>query len=129
VIRVASCFSIIGLNNSVTLEHEAVAKEENIMLVTMSNSIDDDDGHVFLVGAAAKWSQKRMCPSWQGNNPLETIVPENLPRPAARRRYEVVRSTSKVAPPLSMSAKLKTNIVVSPCENFNQLVKLYIIIN
>lgn len=111
MIGVASCFSIIGLNNSVTLEHEAVAKQENIMLVAMSNSIDDDDDdeHVFFVGGAAKWSQKRMCPSWQGNNPLETIVPENLPRPAARRRYEAVRSTSKVAPPLSMSVKLKTN--------------------
>ncbi|AES73709.1 hypothetical protein MtrunA17_Chr3g0138291 [Medicago truncatula] len=110
VIGVASCFSIIGLqfNNSVSLEHEAVAKE-NTMLVAMSNSIDDDDEHVFLVGGAAKWSQKRMCPSWQGNNPLETIVPENLPRPAARRRYETVRSTSKIAPPLSMSVKLKTN--------------------
>jgi hypothetical protein len=86
-------------------------KEENIMLVAISNSMDDDhDDHVsVLVSGSAKWSQKRMCPSWQGNNPLETIVPENLPRPAARRRYEAVTSTSKTAPPLSMSVKLNSN--------------------
>jgi hypothetical protein len=95
-------------------------EENNIMLVAMSNSMDDehDDDHVLnnsssskvlLVSGSTKWSQKRMCPSWQGNNPLETIVPENLPRPAARRRYEAVTSTSKTAPPLSMSIKLNSN--------------------
>ncbi|KAK2392187.1 hypothetical protein P8452_29135 [Trifolium repens] len=113
VIGVASCFTIIGLqfNNSIQLEHQVMPKEENIMLVAISNSMDDDhDDHVsVLVSGSAKWSQKRVCPSWQGNNPLETIVPENLPRPAARHRYEAVRSTSKTAPPLSMSVKLKSN--------------------
>ncbi|PNX88573.1 hypothetical protein L195_g044679 [Trifolium pratense] len=120
VIGVASCFTIIGLqyNNSIQLEHQVMPKEENIMLVAMSNLMDDYDDHVLnnpssskvlLVSGSAKWSQKRMCPSWQGNNPLETIVPENLPRPAARRRYEAVRSNSKTAPPLSMSVKLKSN--------------------
>ncbi|KAK2446082.1 histone deacetylase protein [Trifolium repens] len=125
VIGVASCFTIIGLqfNNSIQLEHQVMPKEENIMLVAMSNSMDDEhDDHVLnnpssssskvlLVSgsASAKWSQKRMCPSWQGNNPLETIVPENLPRPAARRRYEAVTSTSKTAPALSMSIKLNSN--------------------
>ncbi|XP_023547232.1 uncharacterized protein LOC111806106 [Cucurbita pepo subsp. pepo] len=34
-----------------------------------------------------KWSEERMCPQWRLNS-LETIVPENLPRPAARRRWE-----------------------------------------
>ncbi|KAK4277135.1 hypothetical protein QN277_015177 [Acacia crassicarpa] len=58
---------------------------------------------------AAKWSEKRICPSWRHNS-LETIVPENLPRPAARRRYESVRSSvSKIAPPLSASAQIKTD--------------------
>ncbi|XP_058780986.1 protein CHLOROPLAST VESICULATION [Vicia villosa] len=121
VIGVASCFTIIGLqfNSSVISGHEVVVvPKEEIMVMTMSNSIDDDDyddeydehEHVVLVGGVAKWSQKRMCPSWQGNNPLETIVPENLPRPAARRRYEAVRSDSKTAPPLSLSSvKLKTS--------------------
>ncbi|XP_028779247.1 uncharacterized protein LOC114735699 isoform X2 [Neltuma alba] len=36
--------------------------------------------------AAAKWSEKRACPSWRHNS-WETVVPENLPRPAARRRW------------------------------------------
>lgn len=120
MIGVASCFTIIGLqyNNSVISSHEVVlVPKEEIMVMTMSNSMDDDyddeydeHEHVVLVGGVAKWSQKRMCPSWQGNNPLETIVPENLPRPAARRRYEAVRSDSKTAPPLSLSSvKLKTS--------------------
>uniref|UniRef100_A0A0A0LLU6 Uncharacterized protein n=1 Tax=Cucumis sativus TaxID=3659 RepID=A0A0A0LLU6_CUCSA len=34
-----------------------------------------------------KWSEERMCPQWRLNS-LETIVPENLPRPAARRRWD-----------------------------------------
>ncbi|CAL5205054.1 unnamed protein product [Lathyrus oleraceus] len=115
VIGVASCFTIIGLqfNNSVISSHEVVVvPKEEIMVVTMSNSMGDEydeHEHVVLVGGVAKWSQKRMCPSWQGNNPLETIVPENLPRPASRRRYEAVRSDSRTAPPLSLSSvKLKT---------------------
>ncbi|CAL1388202.1 unnamed protein product [Linum trigynum] len=39
-----------------------------------------------------RWSDKRMCPSWQHNS-LETIVPENLPRPSASRRSESVELT------------------------------------
>ncbi|GMN45210.1 hypothetical protein TIFTF001_014408 [Ficus carica] len=35
----------------------------------------------------AKWSDRRMCPQWRLNS-LESIVPENLPRPSARRRWE-----------------------------------------
>lgn len=34
-----------------------------------------------------RWSDKRSCPPWHINS-LETIVPENLPRPSARRRWE-----------------------------------------
>ncbi|XP_047324386.1 uncharacterized protein LOC124927922 [Impatiens glandulifera] len=36
-----------------------------------------------------RWSEKRMCPSWKSNS-LEIIVPENLPRPFTRRRWEAV---------------------------------------
>nr|XP_004501293.1 uncharacterized protein LOC101512419 [Cicer arietinum] len=114
VIGVASCFNIIGLqiNNSFTFGHQPVFKEE-IMFVAMSNSFHDDvfnnSSSTLLLVRGAKWSEKRMCPSWQGNNPLETVVPENLPRPATRRRYEAVSSTSKTAPPLSLSLKLKSN--------------------
>ncbi|KAE9452249.1 hypothetical protein C3L33_15850, partial [Rhododendron williamsianum] len=38
-----------------------------------------------------RWSDKRGCPPWQVNS-LETIVPEDLPRPAAHRRWEGVGS-------------------------------------
>ncbi|CAK9312862.1 unnamed protein product [Citrullus colocynthis] len=34
-----------------------------------------------------KWSEERMCPQWRLNS-LETIVPENLPRPSGRRRWD-----------------------------------------
>ncbi|KAF7830245.1 uncharacterized protein G2W53_012578 [Senna tora] len=54
-----------------------------------------------------KWSDKiRACPSWRQNS-LETVVPENLPRPASRRRYEAVRSTT--APSLTLPVQTKTD--------------------
>uniref|UniRef100_A0A9I9D0Z5 Uncharacterized protein n=1 Tax=Cucumis melo TaxID=3656 RepID=A0A9I9D0Z5_CUCME len=40
-----------------------------------------------FVDNSRKWSEERMCPQWRLNS-LETIVPENLPRPAARRRWD-----------------------------------------
>ncbi|XP_010230998.1 uncharacterized protein LOC100843339 [Brachypodium distachyon] len=40
-------------------------------------------------GAAARWSERRQCPPWRANS-LENVVPENLPRPSARRRYNGV---------------------------------------
>ncbi|XP_062115348.1 protein CHLOROPLAST VESICULATION [Humulus lupulus] len=39
---------------------------------------------------SAKWSERiRLCPPWHLNS-LESVVPENLPRPYARRRSEFV---------------------------------------
>lgn len=64
---------IIGLEAGDVSKMSAVAEE--IPTVTVSNS------------KAARWSDKRMCPPWQANS-LETIVPENLPRPSARRKWE-----------------------------------------
>ncbi|XP_022132177.1 uncharacterized protein LOC111005099 [Momordica charantia] len=46
-----------------------------------------------------KWSEERMCPQWRFNS-LETIVPENLPRPFARRRWDPVRLPPTTAPQL-----------------------------
>lgn len=43
-----------------------------------------------------RWSDKRECPPWHTNS-LENIVPENLPRPSARRRSESV-TISRSAP-------------------------------
>ncbi|XP_057960206.1 protein CHLOROPLAST VESICULATION [Malania oleifera] len=40
-----------------------------------------------------RWSDKRMCPPWRLNS-LETIVPENLPRPSFRRRWQAVGTSS-----------------------------------
>ncbi|GAV68069.1 hypothetical protein CFOL_v3_11572 [Cephalotus follicularis] len=50
-----------------------------------------------------RWSEKRVCPSWHLNT-LETIVPENLPRPSAHRRWEAVGFT-KNAPPVKVTVK------------------------
>ncbi|RDX57654.1 hypothetical protein CR513_63086, partial [Mucuna pruriens] len=98
VMGVASYCTILGLEmcNSATLAHETVE-------ITTTKEVSSN-----TYNGGTKWSQKRTCPPWQGNS-LETIVPENLPRPSARRRYEAVGSTSKTAPPLSTPIKLQTN--------------------
>lgn len=94
--------SIIGLEmcNSVAMAHEAI----EIKTMPFSNQVVSNSNSY----GGAKWSEKRMCPPWQGNS-LETIVPENLPRPSARRRYEAVRSSSKTAPPLSAPIIVQSN--------------------
>ncbi|XP_051137802.1 protein CHLOROPLAST VESICULATION [Andrographis paniculata] len=45
-----------------------------------------------------RWSDRRGCQPWRANS-LETIVPENLPRPSARRRWEAT-GFHQAAPPL-----------------------------
>lgn len=79
----------------------------------MSNLVNhngsEDDAHAFMmmttmVPVVSKWSEKRACPSWRDNS-FETVVPENLPRPVTRRRYQTVRlrsSNSKTAPSLTL---------------------------
>ncbi|KAL0323899.1 UNVERIFIED_CONTAM: hypothetical protein Scaly_2357000 [Sesamum calycinum] len=52
-----------------------------------------------------RWSDRRACQPWRPNS-LETIVPENLPRPSARRRWEATGfSDSESAPPVKVVAK------------------------
>ncbi|XP_020885807.1 uncharacterized protein LOC9316758 isoform X2 [Arabidopsis lyrata subsp. lyrata] len=46
-----------------------------------------------------RWSDKRTCPPWLENS-LETIVPENLPRPSAHRRLELAGLAKGDAPPV-----------------------------
>lgn len=46
-----------------------------------------------------RWSDKRACPPWLQNS-LETIVPENLPRPSSRRRLELAGLGKRDAPPV-----------------------------
>jgi len=48
------------------------------------------------VVVAPRWSDRRECPPWRANS-LENIVPENLPRPSAPRRFDSV-SASAAAP-------------------------------
>ncbi|KAL0312054.1 UNVERIFIED_CONTAM: hypothetical protein Sradi_5604700 [Sesamum radiatum] len=51
----------------------------------------------------SRWSDRRACQPWRPNS-LETIVPENLPRPSARRRWEAT-GFSESAPPVKVVAK------------------------
>ncbi|XP_019175702.1 PREDICTED: uncharacterized protein LOC109171023 [Ipomoea nil] len=53
-----------------------------------------------------RWSEKRSCPPWQANS-LETIVPENLPRPSSSRRWEIVGYSSQPAPSVKYVSKIK----------------------
>ncbi|CAN8284275.1 unnamed protein product [Cochlearia groenlandica] len=46
-----------------------------------------------------RWSDKRACPPWLQNS-LETIVPENLPRPSSHRRLELAGLGKRHAPPI-----------------------------
>lgn len=52
------------------------------------------------VSKIVRWSDNRACLPWRLNT-LETIVPENLPRPSARRRWEAA-GFSETAPPVKV---------------------------
>ncbi|KAK4364976.1 hypothetical protein RND71_016334 [Anisodus tanguticus] len=62
--------------------------------------------HVAGKSIGQKWSEKRLCPPWNGNS-LETIMPENLPRPVTRRRWETVdyNNTTQSAPEVKLVTK------------------------
>lgn len=57
------------------------------------------DSPVKEVVPSRRWSDKRTCPPWLEHS-LETIVPENLPRPSAHRRLESAGLTKGDAPPV-----------------------------
>ncbi|GMH07005.1 hypothetical protein Nepgr_008845 [Nepenthes gracilis] len=59
------------------------------------------------VEMAGRWSERRSCPPWILNS-FETIVPENLPRPSAHRKWEAV-GYSHVAPSVGTITKAKSN--------------------
>ncbi|CAK9155525.1 unnamed protein product [Ilex paraguariensis] len=85
---------IIGLEmgNLVGIEERAIAGDMNVVLESQDK--------------VQRWSDKRTCVPWRVNS-LETIVPENLPRPSARRRWEAVGS-SKVAPTVEATTTAST---------------------
>ncbi|XP_062232201.1 protein CHLOROPLAST VESICULATION-like [Phragmites australis] len=53
--------------------------------------------------APPRWSDRRQCPPWRANS-LENIVPENLPRPSARRRFNSITAEERTAPALAPGA-------------------------
>ncbi|XP_057799445.1 protein CHLOROPLAST VESICULATION [Salvia miltiorrhiza] len=63
----------------------------------------DMQSSTLAVAAPTRWSEKRACLPWRINS-LETIVPENLPRPSARRRWEAT-GFSETAPPVRVAVK------------------------
>ncbi|KAK6140656.1 hypothetical protein DH2020_025601 [Rehmannia glutinosa] len=67
-------------------------------------AVDMQSGPSNIIIRAPRWSDKRACQPWRVNS-LETIVPENLPRPSARRRWEATGFTDQAAPPLKVVAK------------------------
>ncbi|KAM5564601.1 hypothetical protein ABKV19_018932 [Rosa sericea] len=73
--------------------HEAIAKGMPLVMESSEK--------------VAKWSDKRICPKWRANE-LETIVPENLPRPSAHRRWEIVGFNTRDAPAVKMVARRST---------------------
>ncbi|XVE63546.1 hypothetical protein DITRI_Ditri07aG0028700 [Diplodiscus trichospermus] len=94
VLGVASM--IIGLQMGDIYNSNAIAEELSSSVVAKSNS------------GVVRWSDERMCPPWQANS-LETIVPENLPRPSAQRRWEAIgNSTSKNAPSIKVTVARKS---------------------
>ncbi|KAL2543930.1 uncharacterized protein Fot_13163 [Forsythia ovata] len=52
-----------------------------------------------------RWSDRGRCQPWRQNS-LETIVPENLPRPSARRRWETVEF-AETAPVLKVTKPVR----------------------
>ncbi|KAF3447191.1 hypothetical protein FNV43_RR12371 [Rhamnella rubrinervis] len=95
-----------SLANTQQTQNAIIAKEvansEMVLLVdhedhSAIDSTSSSDNKV------VKWSDKRTCPPWRLNS-LETIVPENLPRPSARRKWEAVgySYSNKDAPPVKL---------------------------
>ncbi|KAL1805052.1 hypothetical protein ACET3Z_028120 [Daucus carota] len=57
-----------------------------------------------------QWSNQRRCQPWRLNS-LETIVPENLPRPSAHRTWEKVDHSKHKDNATAPSLKSLTNIL------------------
>ena len=84
---------IIGLQVGDINDSNAIAKEISSVVIESNSRV-------------ARWSDKRMCPPWHANS-LETIVPENLPRPSAHRRWGAI-GFSKNAPAIKVTVVRKT---------------------
>ncbi|KAF3972184.1 hypothetical protein ACB098_10G123000 [Castanea mollissima] len=92
---------IIGLETSNLViggESRAIAEDMSMSSMVLKSSSEQ----------VAKWSDKRTCPAWRLNS-LETIVPENLPRPSAHRRWETVGYSKKAREVVKLVVKIKTS--------------------
>ncbi|XP_050266336.1 protein CHLOROPLAST VESICULATION [Quercus robur] len=91
---------IIGFETSNLViggESRAIAEDMSMSMVLKSSS-----------EKVARWSEKRTCPAWRLNS-LETIVPENLPRPSAHRRWETVGYSKKAREVFKLVVKTSGN--------------------
>lgn len=90
---------IIGVEMDLASQaNVATAKDLQYLLVESKENTKGD-----------RWSDRRICPPWHLNS-LETIVPENLPRPSARRRWEEVGNVKNVpAPAIKVIVKSRSS--------------------
>ncbi|KAG7031813.1 hypothetical protein SDJN02_05854 [Cucurbita argyrosperma subsp. argyrosperma] len=67
----------------------------------------------------SRWSDKRKCAQWRANS-LEIIVPENLPRPSQRRKWETIAFTDvENAPAVQTSRPRQPSDVWAAALNYN----------
>lgn len=85
--------AIIGLDGG---DFAVVGDQERAMAMDMQSSA--------TAVRAPRWSDKRACLPWRINS-LETIVPENLPRPSAQRRRWEATGFSETAPAVKVAVK------------------------
>ncbi|KAF4363368.1 hypothetical protein G4B88_002115 [Cannabis sativa] len=82
---------IMGITNDQSYDYY-YANHDQVPLISITTTTREE-------AKAIKWSQRiRMCPPWHLNS-LESIVPENLPRPSAHRGSKVLGHVPH-APPI-----------------------------
>ncbi|KAK8697413.1 hypothetical protein V6N13_113564 [Hibiscus sabdariffa] len=74
--------------------------------VMIGLQVGDINNNGAIAMESTRWSDRRMCTPWQANS-LETIVPENLPRPSAHRRWEAIGFSGN-APAIKVTVARKT---------------------
>ncbi|XP_050215905.1 protein CHLOROPLAST VESICULATION isoform X2 [Mercurialis annua] len=68
-----------------------------------------------------RWSDRRTCPPWRLNS-LETIVPENLPRPSARRRWEATGYSKMNDLSPDVEDAVKRIVIVDGCFTLTEMI-------
>ena len=95
---------MIGRSNESNGSYYSTINAKQVQVV---QAVESSSNYVQL----AKWSDRiRMCPPWHLNS-LESIVPENLPRPSPRRRLEAAGALAQKAPPPLNSNSNRLNFI------------------